>query len=139
MGISLVSSTMSPAPNLVELYKGQDKDIELILTETAFDVDKNPIDVPFDLTGCTLYFQVRSSGESTIIVIGKKSTDITQILIETPPVCGKAIIHISHADTEYLEPGKYLFDVWVKRVDGKRYPVVELSEFVIKLPITIID
>ncbi len=139
MGISIPQSTMSKSANALEVYRGQSRDVELITTAPVVDVDGNPKAVPFDLTGCILYFTVKLTGNSSKTLISKNSTDSSQILIETPAKLGKAIIYLLPADTKYLEPDKYQFDVWVRQPTGEVYPVVEVSEFVVLQPITMVD
>lgn len=139
MGISLVSSTMTPSANSISIYKAQSKDIELDITKPSQDIDGNPIDVPFDLTGCTLVFQVRAQPGDAKLLISKTSASSAQILFQTPYTIGKAYIYIDFTDTKFMEPGKYYFDVWVIRPNTKRYPVIENSEFIIKQPVSRID
>lgn len=139
MGLSLPQSTMSKSPNALEVYRGQSKDIEVVITTPSTDVDNNPITIAYDLTGCTLYFTVKIRSSTTKSLISKVSTDPSQIEIETPVKLGKAIIHLLPADTKYLEPDAYQFDVWVKTPSNSVYPVVAVSEFVLLQPITVVD
>lgn len=138
MGLSIQNSNMSESPNLIEVYKGASKEIELEIKKPDEDVDGNSIESDFDLTGCTLYFSVRKSLNDPRSLIGKTSDDSDQIEILEPLVEGGAIIYLDYTDTNLMEPGKYFFDVWVKKPDGKRFPVIEPSEFVILPAVTVI-
>lgn len=138
MGISIPQSTMSRSPNALEVYRGQSLDVELIASQPTVDVDNNPTTKPFDLTGCTIYFTVKLNGSNVRALITKTSADSTQIQIETPPTLGKAIIFLAPADTKNLEPDTYQFDVWVRIPNGEVFPIVEVSEFVVLQPITVI-
>lgn len=139
MGISIVKSNMSQSPNLIEVYRGASKEIELDIKKPGTDVDGNPIDEPFDLTGCTVYFSVRKEVTSPKVLIVKSSVLDTEITLSLPLTDGKATIILDYLDTKLMEPGKYVFDVWVKKSDGKRFPVVEPSEFVILPAVTFFE
>ena len=136
MGISIDKSSLTSSPNIIELYKGQSKDIPMLVTKPALDTEGNLIDIPFNLDGCTLFFSVRLDEDSPDILISKVSTDPEQIQILTPFEDGKSVIFISYQDTLYMEPGRYRFDVWVELPNDKRFPVVEPSDFVVKKSIT---
>jgi len=47
-------------------------------------------------------------------------------------------VYLNPEDTSLLNAQIYYFDVWVKLSGGKRYPVIEPSEFVVKEPLTVI-
>lgn len=136
MGISLSKSTISPTPNAIEVYKGASKDVALAITRTVDDVNGKAEDIPFDLTGCTLTFSLRTNAASPELILSKVSTDPTQIAIDADLLKGLATIFIDFTDTKDMEPGSYQFDVWVDEPSGKRYPVVEPAEFKIKPAIT---
>ena len=129
MGVTIAKSTMSNTPNAIDIFKGASKDVDIEIIKDSFDVDNNPVRTPFDLTGCTLIFTVRTTARSPVVVLYKISTDSAQIEISTTPLDGLAIIYILSSDTEKLEPGMYTFDVWVLEPSGKRYPVVLPSAF----------
>jgi hypothetical protein len=139
MGLTISQSTMSASPNSLEIYRGQSKEVELKITKKDKDVDGNDIEVPLPLDGCTIYFSVVKTLNDNKILISKSSVDVDQISITMPYSDGKAVIYIEHTDTLYLAPGKYFFDVWVKKPDGKRFPVVSPSEFVILPAITLVS
>src|ERR1700744_1918251 len=118
MGISIVQSNMSPSSNLIEIYRGQSKDIQLNLTQPSTDPYGKPISIPLDLTGCSLYFTMKEHSLDPDPLILKTTADDTQILIGTPATCGNATIFLLYSDTFYLEPSsvskKYYYDVWVQ-------------------------
>lgn len=50
---------------------------------------------------------------------------------------GKANIYLKPKDTLAMEPGEYLYDVWVKNAAGDWYPVVPEAKFFIDWSITV--
>ncbi len=131
MGINILQSTMSPNANTILVYKGASKDVDLKIVKDIKDPNGNPFEVPFDLTGCSLFFTVRKTLQDPKYIIYKTTNDSSQIAVSNDPTTGDAIVFIGFIDTELLEPGLYYFDVWVQEPSGKRYPVVEPSEFMV--------
>lgn len=135
MSVSTVSSNLSKSSNAIDLYKGESKDINLTVEQLASEAESNEcvqVYSAVDLTGATLYFTVRKTASSATALIGKDSTNIIDIEILSPATGGKAIIHITSGDTANLEAGSYVFDVWVEFSSGKRSPVIEVSEFIVR-------
>jgi hypothetical protein len=139
MALTAVNSKITKSGNAIEIYKGQSKDIEVDLTQPGIDPRTNlPADVSVDLAGAVMYCSVRSEPGNPILLIKKVSTDVTQISFTAPTTSGVAVIHFGPLDTYKLEADTYVFDVWVVLSGGKTYPVIEVSEFIVKQPVTII-
>jgi hypothetical protein len=132
-----VQSSISKSANAVEVWKGQSKDLEVSVTE---EVVENGVkkDVPFSLAGATVYFAVKHRTADPQALIRKSSASVSEIEITSPATDGKAMIHIVPTDTSLLDADTYVFDVWVQLASGKRYPVIEVSEFLVKEPVTVI-
>lgn len=104
----------------------------LSVVEDVKDVHGVLCEQPVDLTGASVYFSVRTTNGSPVLLIGKDTTDSANIEIIPPDTCGNAVVHISPIDTQHMDPGEYVFDIWVVLSTGKRIPVIEPSEFVVK-------
>ncbi len=70
------------------------------------------------------------------MILTKTSTDIEEISFAADPRTGEATIFINYEETLNLEPDTYYFDVWVIEQSGRRYPVVEPSEFKVTTGVT---
>lgn len=136
MSISGLSSNITKSSNSIDLYQGETKDLDLLVVREVKDVNNNPVEEPVDLTGATIYFSVRRSASSPDLLIGKDSTNLLAIEIVAPATSGTAIIHLLADDTKNMPPGEYVFDIWVVLSSGKRSPVVEISEFIVKEAVT---
>lgn len=136
MAISGANSNISKSSNAVDLYQGESKDLDLEILQEVKDVNGVPMEEPVDLTGATLYFSVRTKANSPDLLIDKQSSNILNIEILSPATAGRAVIHLVPADTRSLSPNDYVFDIWAVLSSGKRVPVVEISEFIVKEPVT---
>lgn len=136
MSISGTSSNITKSSNTVDLYQGESRDIDLEIVQEVPDVNDVPVEEPVDLTGATVYFSVRTKASSPDLLIGKNSTNALEIETPTPFTGGIAIIHLLSSDTKNMAPGEYVFDVWVVLSSGKTVPVIEISEFIVKEPVT---
>jgi hypothetical protein len=138
MGVSFSKSTMSPSPNVISIYKSQTKIIQLSINQLVADVDGNLLPAPFDLTGCSLYLTVRTNGDSPRIILSKSTAVSQQISILTPATNGQATVTFVPSDTKYLEICKYQYDVWVVTPSSQQFPVIEVSDFIVEQPITLL-
>ena len=136
MSISGSSSNISKSSSSIEVYQGESKDLELEIVQEVDQVDGTTSDEPVDLTGGKVCFTVKKDIDDPGAKITKTSDNALEIEILTPAEDGKATIHLVSDDTINCEPGKYFFDVWVVLSSGKKVPVIEVSEFIIKRPIT---
>jgi len=136
VAISNSSSNISKSSSSIELYQGESQDLEIEIVKEDEDVDGNPIEVPLNLTGAKVCFTVRKTVSDPEVKIAKDSLNVLDIEILTPATSGFVMVYIASDDTLYMDPGKYVFDVWVVLSSGKKVPVVEVSEFIIKEPVT---
>lgn len=136
MSIAVISSNITKNSNTIDLYQGESRDIELEVVEDIPDVNGVLAEQPVDLTGAAIYLSVRSKPSSPELLLSKNSTNTASIEINTPPTSGLVTIHMVSADTKFMFPGGYVFDVWVVLASGKSVPVIEISEFIIKEPVT---
>lgn len=109
-----------------DLVRGDDLDIELVVTEPADTPQEEQAPTPVDLTGSLLQFTVkktRADGASVHadpVVIYKSSDDISEIEV-VDAAGGKAVIHLLAADTKFLAPGIYVYDIRVRTAANKNY------------------
>jgi hypothetical protein len=136
MSISGLSSNITSSSNSIELYQSESKDLDLLIVKEVKDINGVQIEEPVDLAGVIIYFSVRTKASSPELLIGKDSTNILAIEILAPTTSGMAIIHLFSDDTKHMAPGDYVFDVWVILTNGKKVPVVEISEFTVKEAVT---
>lgn len=135
MAISTVSSNIRKSSSSIEVYRGQSQDIEYEIVQ-AQDGECGEELSPVDLTGSSIYLTVRTEPSSPTALIEKNSSNALDIEIPTPVEDGIVIVHFSSDDTKDLEANEYVFDVWLQLSSGKRVPVIEVSEFVVKEPVT---
>lgn len=136
MSISDTSSNITKSSNTIELYQGESLDVDLEIVQEIPDVNGNLQDQPVDLTGATIYFSMRMKASAPELLISKSSANLLEIEIVAPPQNGDAIIHLLSSDTKHQPPGDYVFDVWVVLSSGKSVPVIEISTFTVKEPVT---
>jgi hypothetical protein len=136
MSISGTSSNITKSSNSIDVYQGESKDLDLEVVKEVKDINGVLVEQPVDLTGSILYFCVRLKVNSPDLLIAKDSTNILNIEILTPLTDGKAIVHLVPDDTRNMAAGSYLFDIWIVLSSGKRVPVVEVSEFLVKEAVT---
>ena len=136
MALSSSSSNITKSSSSIELYQGESKDLELEIVKEVDDVDGNPQEEPVDLTSAKVCFTVRKTVGDPIANISKDSTNVLDIEILSPPTDGMVMIYLVNDDTFNMDPGKYVFDIWVVLSSGKKLPVIEVSDFIVKEPVT---
>jgi len=136
MSISGISSNITLSSNSVDVYQGESKDLDLEIVKEVKNIDGVLVEEPVDLTGCTIYFSVRTKTNSPDLLISKTSTNVLAVEILLPLTDGKAIIHLTSDDTKHMDPSEYVFDVWITLSSGKNAPVVEVSAFIVKAAVT---
>jgi len=135
VSISSTSSNISKSSNTIELFKGESKDLVVTVTQLSEAASDNEcVDVydPVDLTGATVFFTVRKSVKEALSILEKDSTNALEIEVSSPATTGVATIYITSGDTVGLDAGTYVFDIWVELSSGKRSPVIEISEFIVR-------
>jgi len=111
MAALLTTSLLTPA-NAIDVYRGLSFTARLTVTQD---------DLPYDLTGATLYFTVKCDVKSLQNALQKTSLPAGGIVIAADPRDGYADIALTTADTQALDPGKYVFDIVLVTVSGERF------------------
>ena len=96
---------------MMTIYRGETKSWRLTVTLDG---------VAQSLAGCTLHARVKRQLEDDATVMAKVSTDPTeiQILTQSGATLGQALLHSVPVDTQDLDPGTYLLDVWLIDAGG---------------------
>jgi hypothetical protein len=123
---------MSPE-NYVQVYRGS----SATLTLTVGNEDGTAM----DLTGCRVLFTVKKTAEDRSPLIQKTSAVPEQVQVAGRAArMGVATIYLTPPDTAHLEPGKYVFDVWVvlPGEGGARLVAIPPSDFEVVRGITVL-
>lgn len=115
--------------NALVIVRGSSRTLELSVT----DENNNRADI----TGARVYFSVKVEPFDERPLFQKSSLDSSQAEITTPRE-GKAQIYIQPADTQYLDPHEYVFDVWLVFPSGRRIPVIKTSVFSVQPAVSFI-
>jgi hypothetical protein len=125
-----MSSNILGSENQIELVRGSSKTYEL----EVLDEDGTAVDI----TGSRVVLTVKCSATDRSPLIQKDSAaGVAQVEL-TAPREGKAAIKFVPSDTQTLDVGKYIFDVWVVLVSGFRSPVIMPSPFIIQAGVTVL-
>lgn len=87
------------------------------------------------LTGATIYFSVKKDTRDRSPLIQKTTAQSSEIAIIAARE-GLAEIYLLPADTNRLDVGRYLYDIWVVMPDGKRHCAVPPSVFEVLSSVT---
>jgi hypothetical protein len=125
--------------NSVRVTRGTSKSFKLSVTDLREETlcrcsDRNN-PPPLDLTGATIHLTVKKEISDRLPVIKKASSVSGQIDIINAKA-GQARINLDPEDTQNLEPGFYVFDVWVVLANGKRYCVTGPAQLQIEFGVT---
>lgn len=127
------TSSITGSENEVEIIRGTSKNFELLVCDDHGD--------PVDLTGSRIIATVKCDIETERISIQKDSqvgpAEI-EILTQSGDTLGQALIKFAPSDTQNLDPGEYIFDVWVILSSGARHIVVGPDPFIIKRGVTVL-
>lgn len=127
--MSGTTSILGPE-NEVEIYRGSSKTYEL----EVVDGDEAAV----DLTGARIVLTVKCDVADPAPLIQKDSqAGATQVDINHPKE-GRAEIKFAPSDTQTLDVGEYVFDVWVVLASGTRGPVVPPSPFRVIAGVTVL-
>jgi hypothetical protein len=121
---------LTQAQNAVSIIRGSTKTFEL----TVVDVAKAAVNI----TGARVLFSVKRFVTDEHALIQKDSAKGVAEIELTEPKAGKAQIKIDPSDTQTMDVGEYIFDVWVVLTNGNRHPVVPPSTFEVKAGVTVI-
>lgn len=124
--------TYYPASADKKLVRGDDRDYDLFVRQPARTPAEEAAPVAVDLTGCLVTYtlkRLRDDGRSVHAapwVVRKTSDDTAEVEIadQTQEATrGHATVHLMGADTRFLEPGVYGYDVQVRTAANKVYTV----------------
>lgn len=128
--MSGTTSILGPE-NQIEIYRGASKIYELEVVDGE--------DHAVDLTGARLVFTVKCSLSDPSPLIQKDSAvGATEIDISHPKE-GMAEIKLLPTDTQNMDVGEYIFDVWVVLSSGTRSPVILPSPFMVLAGVTVLS
>ena len=121
-------SALLPA-NSLSIFKGTSRTLELhVIDSTGKCVN---------ITGATIVFTLKKCAGDQFPIIQKTSASILQVEI-TDPKGGVARIYLNPADTMNLDPGDYVYDVWIILASGKRYVLIPESTFTVLQGVTVL-
>ena len=127
------TSSIVGSENEIEIVRGTSKNFELLVCDDAGD--------PVDLTGARVIATVKCDLHDDKVSI-QKDSDVgpaeVEIYAQTGDDLGKALIKFSPSDTQTLDPGDYIFDVWVILSSGARHIVVGPATLTIKRGVTVL-
>lgn len=118
----------------LELDRGNDRDYALRVRRPFANPLEERAPNYVDLTGCLLVFTLKRKaalGKSVHTdpwVVRKTSEDSAEIMVPsqaTPENLGRAYVYLEAEDTEFLEPGPYVYDIKVTTPEGRRYTVAK--------------
>lgn len=121
----------------IPLHVGETRTVDL----TIFEPDPTPEDPnqvkPKDLSegSPVIHFNVKKDFGDASPVITKTSASASEINIEDPEN-GKVRIFIEPADTQALDPGTYVYDIWVVFTGDARTHVIGPCTFELKKTVT---
>lgn len=130
-------SSTSTVSDPFSITKGASKSLRLSVKYAATKV-------AFPLTGVGIYFTVKARYEDAAVVVQKRTEGAGgaagEVIVpaQTGTNIGKATIVLTPADTENLQPGTYVCDVWLKLATGEERPVIEREIFTIYPRVTVV-
>lgn len=116
--------------NEVTIVRGSSKTLELCVTDSEGHA--------IDLTGARIVFTMKCRIEDEQNVLQKDSDNGATEIEITEPREGKAKIKISPSDTQSLDLGKYVFDVWVVLASGEKHLVVGPADLILVGGVTVL-
>jgi hypothetical protein len=127
--MSGTTSILGPE-NEIEIYRGSSKTYELHVT----DAEEEDV----DLTGARVILTVKCDLSDPAPLIQKDSAKGASEVDINHPLEGKAEIKLVPSDTQTMDAGTYIFDVWVELASGTRSPVVSPSPFKVVAGVTVL-
>lgn len=99
--------------------------------ELALEVMLADRSKPLDLTHWDIFLTVKQDLTDERPVFQRSSKEDGGIVVDANPRLGKATVTIEPANTQRLEPGSYIFDVWLftKDTGEQRIPIVTKGVF----------
>jgi len=127
--MSGTTSILGPE-NEIEIYRGSSKTYELHVT----DAEEEDV----DLTGARVIMSVKCDLSDPSPLIQKDSVKGASEVDINHPKEGKAEIKLVPSDTQTMDAGTYIFDVWVELASGTRSAVVAPSPFKVVAGVTVL-
>lgn len=127
--MSGTTSILGPE-NEIEIYRGSSKTYELHVTDSS-EADVN-------LTGARIVLSVKCALSDPAPLVQKDSQVGAAEIDINHPIEGKAEIKFVPSDTQTMDVGEYIFDVWVVLASGTRGPVVLPSPFKVVAGVTVL-
>jgi len=127
--MSVLSAGLTQPKNSISIIRGSSKTYALAVT------DKNG--EPVDLTGSRVIFSVKATFCEEDALIRKDSANGTTEIEITNALGGLADIKMVPSDTNTMNAGEYVFDVWVILSSGKQYPVIPPSKLLVEPGVTV--
>lgn len=128
--MSTGTSSILGIENELEVVRGTSKILELHVEDGE--------GVNVDITGARIVMTVKCRIEDQHPVIQKDSdVGITEIEITDGPN-GIAQIKLNPTDTQNLDTGKYIFDVWIVLPSGEKHLIVGPATFKIVAGVTVL-
>lgn len=133
----MAGSTIHPLAQTCELVRGDDQDYEFTIKEPDNDVNAEPARV--DITGANVVFTMKVKRPDTNLVfadhfvVRKTSDDTAEIAIadQTGEHRGEFTVYLMSADTRFVDPGSYVFDVRLRLPNGRQYTVARGDFFLL--------
>jgi hypothetical protein len=107
--------------NKIKVYRGDDKDIVLTITDGG---------TPLNITGYKVYMTVKTSTEDTD-ANAKIAKTVTS---HTTPASGITTVSLTNTDTD-ISPGSYYYDVQYKDTNNKIKTII-FGDFVVLPDVT---
>jgi len=127
--MSGTTSILGPE-NEIEIFRGSSKTYELHVTDSS--------EANVNLTGARVILSVKCSLSDPAPLIQKDSQAGAGQVDITHPLEGKAEIKFVPSDTQTMDAGEYIFDVWVELASGTRGPVILPSPFRVVAGVTVL-
>jgi len=112
----------------VTVIRGSSKTLRVTVQDSS--------ETPIDISGSTVFFSAKEKVSDTVALISKNSTNPAEIAL-TDPTNGVAEIYLVPSDTQSLDSGRLLYDVWIVLVSGARHSIIQ-SELIVESSITVI-
>ena len=125
-----MGASLTQAKNAVTIIRGSSKTFGLTVVDASAAV--------VNLTGSRVVFSVKRLITDVHPIILKDSAKSAAQVELTEPKAGKANIYLEPADTQTLNVGEYVFDVWVVLSNGNRHPVIPPSTFAVEAGVTVL-
>jgi len=127
--MSGTTSILGPG-NQIEIFRGSSKTYEL----EVLDGESHAV----DLTAARVVLTVKCDELDPAPLIQKDSRAGAAQIDITHPKEGTAEIKFAPSDTQTMDVGEYVFDVWVVLASGTRGPVVPPSPFKVIAGVTVL-